>query len=105
MTATHNIARKIGRSVDGLADHEGSELNLVLVHQVEDSRDALVHAVLEDAVSRQIGQVICIGSSKKPGAPEMGCPPPSNMSEKLMARRAPLGQKESVVGMMLSFRW
>ena len=58
MTATHNIARKIGRLVYGFADHEGSELDLVLVHQVEDSGDALVHAVLEDAVGRQIGQTL-----------------------------------------------
>ncbi len=28
-----------------------------------------------------------------PLAPEIGCPPPSNMSERLTAKRAPFGQK------------
>jgi hypothetical protein len=58
MAAADNLPREIGRFVDGLTDHEGRELDLVLVHQVEDSGDALVHAVLEDAVGRQIGQTL-----------------------------------------------
>ena len=45
----------------------------MLVHQVEDSRNALVYAVLEDAVRRQeLGSSFSIGSSMKPGAPEIG---------------------------------
>ena len=32
-----------------------------------------------------------------PPAPEIGCPPPSNMSERLTANRAPLGQNADVV--------
>ena len=34
-----------------------------------------------------------IGSGMTPPAPEIGCPPPSNMSERLTANRAPFGQK------------
>jgi hypothetical protein len=33
-----------------------------------------------------------IGSGITPPAPEMGCPPPSNIKERLTASRAPLGQ-------------
>jgi hypothetical protein len=37
-----------------------------------------------------------------PPAPEIGWPPASNMSEKLTARRALLGQKGSVAAMVIS---
>jgi hypothetical protein len=32
-----------------------------------------------------------------PPAPEIGCPPPSNISERLTANRAPFGQNPDVV--------
>src|SRR5690349_4796626 len=35
-----------------------------------------------------------MGSGMTPLAPEIGCPPASNMSEKLTAKRAPFGQSE-----------
>jgi len=56
MAAPHDLPSEIGRFVHGLADHEGREFYLMLIHQVENSRNALVHAVLEDAVRRQIGE-------------------------------------------------
>src|SRR5260370_17809237 len=34
-----------------------------------------------------------MGSGITPPAPEIGWPPPSNMSDKLTAKRAPFGQK------------
>src|SRR5258708_26863755 len=38
-----------------------------------------------------------------PPAPEMGCPPASNMSEQLTARRAPLGHNEVEAAIPVSF--
>jgi hypothetical protein len=72
MAATHDLAREIRCFVDGFADHKGGELHPMLVHQVENSGDTLVHAVLEDTVRRKSGRPFSIGSSKKPGAPEIG---------------------------------
>src|SRR5882672_10880267 len=43
-----------------------------------------------------------IGSGITPLAPEMGCPPASNMREKLTAKRAPSGQVEVALGMRAS---
>jgi len=58
MAALHDLASEIGHFVDGLADHEGREFYLMFVHQVKDSGDALVHAVLEETIGRQIGQTL-----------------------------------------------
>jgi len=44
----------------------------VFVHQVENSGDALVHAVLEYAVGRKIGQTLFHRFFEEPGAPEIG---------------------------------
>jgi len=67
MAAPHDLLRKLGRFVDGLTDHEGGELDLMLVHQVEDPRDALVYAVLEDAIGREVRQTIFHGFLDKAG--------------------------------------
>jgi len=40
------------------------------------------------------GRPFLIGSGMTPGAPELGWPPLSNISEMLIARRASLGQNE-----------
>jgi hypothetical protein len=39
-----------------LTIHERREFDLVLVHQVKDSRHALIHAVLEKGIGRQVWQ-------------------------------------------------
>jgi hypothetical protein len=51
-----DLARKIRRLLDGLADHEGGKLDLVLVHQVENTRLARIDTVLEKYVCRQVGR-------------------------------------------------
>src|SRR5215470_16545514 len=43
-----------------------------------------------------------IGSGITPGAPEIGCPPPSYISDRLIARRAPFGQNEALPVMIAS---
>jgi hypothetical protein len=37
--------------------------------------------------------------------PEIGCPPPSNMSERLTAKRAPFGQNDVASDMRIAFVW
>src|SRR5437764_15119755 len=58
VAATHDLARKLGCAVDGAADHEGAHLDLMLVEQVEQARDALIHAILEESVGRQVGEAM-----------------------------------------------
>jgi hypothetical protein len=58
VAAIDDLACEIRRLLDGLADHEGRELHLMLVHQVEDVRHALIDAVLEEGVCRQVGQTL-----------------------------------------------
>src|SRR5580704_1589439 len=56
VAALDDLACEIRRLFDGLADHEGRELHLMLVHQVEDAWYALIDAVLEEGVGRQVRQ-------------------------------------------------
>jgi hypothetical protein len=65
----------------------------MLVHEVEHAGDALVMSVGEKALVGRSGTPFSMGSGITPPAPEIGWPPPSNMSEKLTASRAPFGQK------------
>jgi hypothetical protein len=71
VTAPHDLLRKLGRFVDGLADHEGRELHLMLVHQVQNPGNALGYAVLKHAIGCEIRRTFSMGG-KKPGAPEIG---------------------------------
>ncbi len=50
VTAPDDLTRQVRRLLDGPADHEGRHLDLVPVEQVEQPRDALVDAVLEEGV-------------------------------------------------------
>src|SRR5260221_5908426 len=54
VTPAHDLLSEIGRGFDRLADHERAELDPVLVHEVEHARDALVMAVGEEGVGRQV---------------------------------------------------
>ena len=56
VAALDDFLREIWSLLDRLADHEGRELDLMLVHQVEDARHAFVDTVLEEGVGRQVGQ-------------------------------------------------
>src|ERR1700744_6062028 len=48
------------------------------------------------------GRPLRMGSGMTPGAPEIGCPPPSYIRDMLIARRALLGQKVVVSFLMVS---
>jgi hypothetical protein len=49
------------------------------------------------------GRPFRIGSGMTPGAPEMGWPPPSHISDILIASWAPFGQNEGLSIMIASF--
>src|SRR5882672_10235037 len=46
-----------------------------------------------------------IGSGITPPAPEIGCPPASNIKETLTAKRAPFGQNDNASDIGISFVW
>ena len=56
-----------------------------------------------DATTPVNGYPLRIGSGMTPGVPEMGWPPPSYISEMLIARRAPFHQNEGLSVMMAPF--
>jgi hypothetical protein len=50
----------------------------------------------EEGVGGQVRNAFSMGSGITPPAPEIGWPPPSNISDRLAATRAPFGQKPLV---------
>src|SRR3984893_10604887 len=81
---------------DRVQVHMREVRNLVCSHDgVDNCRpvngECLVDRGLE--LARFPGTPVSIGSGMTPPAPEIGCPPPSNMRERLTANRAPFGQK------------
>jgi hypothetical protein len=56
MTALDDLPREIRRLLDRLPNHEGGQLDLMLIRQVEDSRHPLIDAIMEEGVGRQVRQ-------------------------------------------------
>jgi hypothetical protein len=58
VATTHDFASEVRLLVDRLADHEGGELDPVLIEQVENTGDAFIDAALEEGVRRQVRQTV-----------------------------------------------
>src|SRR6266436_9604942 len=63
MPASYDLLSEIRGGFDRFADHERAELDAVLVHEVEHAGDALVVAVGEEGVGRQVRYALfdCVG--------------------------------------------
>lgn len=61
MTALDDLPREIRRLLDRLPNHEGGQLDLMLIRQVEDSRHPLIDAIMEEGVGRQVRQPLLDG--------------------------------------------
>lgn len=69
IVTSYDLALDIGRIVDGFADHQRRELHLKLVYQLQNPANALVDAVLKQAICCSIRRNFSI--CPKPGAPEI----------------------------------
>jgi len=93
VTASYDLLSEIRRGFHRLADHERAELDPMFVQEVEHAGNALVMAVGRRKRWSADPGLPFNWARITPPAPEIGWPPPSNISERDTANRAPFGQK------------